>query len=409
MDKLNFEDKTLLVITHNYTSFVKDPVEVLSKYFDHIYVLVRHNPIADISQYLPINYLKPFNKSSMVDLRNKPDNVSVIMTNIIYAPTANQYRKLGDRHFKAVEKALTELNIKFDLVHSHFAWSAGYVGAKLKEKYRVPFIVTAHGFDIYDLPFRDEEWSERVKCVLNTADYTITVSRSNLRCINKLNIETPVALIPNGFNDTLFYPRGSAGDRKTLDIVPDKKMILTVGHLVEMKGHRFLIKAMAEVVEHNRDIVCIIVGDGKLKNELGKQVKDMGLNNYVRLVGGRPHSDVPLWMNACDLFVLPSLRESFGIVQLEAMACGKPVVATYNGGSEEVITSEEYGLLCQPANPKELAEKILIALNKKWDSEKILNYAHRFTWRNIAEETLQVYENVLRNKHQQPATRTKLE
>jgi teichuronic acid biosynthesis glycosyltransferase TuaC len=71
------------------------------------------------------------------------------------------------------------------------------------------------------------------------------------------------------------------------------------------------------------------------------------------------------WWRVMYMFVLPSLSESFGVVQLEAMACRKPVVATYNGGSEEIITSEEYGLLCQPANPKELAEKILLALDKK--------------------------------------------
>jgi glycosyltransferase involved in cell wall biosynthesis len=88
------------------------------------------------------------------------------------------------------------------------------------------------------------------------------------------------------------------------------------------------------------------------------------------------------------------LRESFGVVQIEAMACGKPVVATYNGGSEEIIISEDYGLLCEPANPKELAEKILIALDKEWDGEKILRYAERFRWKNIAKEILEVYKDV---------------
>ncbi|MDI3541356.1 MAG: hypothetical protein PWQ62_270 [Candidatus Methanomethylophilaceae archaeon] len=79
-------------------------------------------------------------------------------------------------------------------------------------------------------------------------------------------------------------------------------------------------------------------------------------------------------MNACDLFVLPSLSESFGVVQIEALACGKPVVATRNGGSEEVIISDDYGLLVDPANPNELREKIIEAPDKDWDREKILVY-----------------------------------
>jgi glycosyltransferase involved in cell wall biosynthesis len=114
----------------------------------------------------------------------------------------------------------------------------------------------------------------------------------------------------------------------------------------------------------------------------------------VKVDGFVPNDLLPIWMNACDVFVLPSLSESFGIVQIEAMACGKPAVATYNGGSEEIITSEDYGLLCEPANQKELAEKILIALDKEWVYKKILGYAERFSWENIAKEVQEVYNTV---------------
>ena len=100
-------------------------------------------------------------------------------------------------------------------------------------------------------------------------------------------------------------------------------------------------------------------------------------------------------MNACDLFVLPSLSESFGVVQVEAMACGKPVVATRNGGSEEVITSDDYGLLVEPGDPDDLAEKILVGLDREWDREVILAYAERYTWENVAKEIVGVYEQVL--------------
>jgi glycosyltransferase involved in cell wall biosynthesis len=114
-----------------------------------------------------------------------------------------------------------------------------------------------------------------------------------------------------------------------------------------------------------------------------------------RLAGGKPHDEIPLWMNACDLFVLPSLNEGNPTVLPEALGCGKPFVGTKVGGVPEVIASDDYGLLVEPADPEGLAEKILVALDREWDREMILAYAERYTWENIAKEIMGVYEQVL--------------
>jgi glycosyltransferase involved in cell wall biosynthesis len=90
------------------------------------------------------------------------------------------------------------------------------------------------------------------------------------------------------------------------------------------------------------------------------------------------HDEIPVWMDACDVFVLPSLNEGSPIVMFESLGFGKPFVGTKVGGIPEIITSEDYGLLCEPANQKELAEKILAALDKEWDDEKIRKYAEQF-------------------------------
>ena len=261
-EKFKYDNNKLLAISHSYNSFQKDQIESLSSYLNFVYVLVRYNPIAEISSYIPIPALDPFKLDSKIGITNKPSNIKVYPTSILYAPFDSQYKKLGEKHLKAAEKAIKKNSMKFDFVHSHFTWSAGYVGAKLKEKYNVPFIVTAHGYDIYDLPFRDEEWKEKIKYVLKAADYIITVINSNLECIKKLNVKTPVKVIPNGFNSNLFYPRESNECRKILSLSPDKKIILTVGNLLEIKGHQYLIEAMQKVVKHRKDVLCIIVGGG---------------------------------------------------------------------------------------------------------------------------------------------------
>lgn len=390
--------QNLLVITNIYKSFVKDSVNTISQHFNQINVCVRHNPIADVSELLPIHYLKPFTKKNIINLTYKPTNLNVILTNIFYLPTRKGYLNLGEKQFKVIDKQFEEKKIKkFDLIHSHFTWSSGYAGAKLKEKYGIPLIVTAHGYDIYDLPFRDDEWKEKIEYVLNTADSIITVSNSNLECIKKLDVKTPVRVIPNGFDNNLFYPRDSKECRKNLELPLDKKIILTVGNLFEVKGHQYLIEAIHEIVKHRKDILCIIIGSGELKNKLQKQIKKLGLENHIILAGGRPHNEIPTWINACDIFALPSLNEGNPTVMFECLGCGKPFVGTKVGGVPEIISSEDYGQLVEPENSKDLAEKILIALDKKWDNMKIRKYAEQFTWQIIAEKILKIYRENLKN------------
>lgn len=386
------DNVNLAVICHSYNNFQKDPIDILAPRVSSVNVFVRVNPFSELGKYLSIPQLERFSSAYKIDLTGTPENVQVSPTPIWYLPTDRDYKRLGERHYAHVKSLIKERGTKFDLIHAHFTWSAGYAGARLKEEYDVPFVVTGHGYDIYSLPFKDDEWRAKIEYVLNTADHIITVSQSNLACIQKLDVSTPVTVIPNGFRSDLFYPRDSLECRKALNLPQDKKIILTVGNLEPVKGQRYLVEAVQRIIRERKNILCVIVGAGKVRTALERQIRSLGLEDYILLAGGKPHDEIPLWMNACDLFVLPSLRESFGVVQIEAMACGKPVVATRNGGSEEVVISDKYGLLVEPADPEDLAEKILIALDREWDREAILGYAEGFTWEHIIRDVIHIYQ-----------------
>jgi glycosyltransferase involved in cell wall biosynthesis len=386
--------RNILFLMNNYRVGLKDCVDITAPYFKQGYVIFRYNIISEISNILPLKSLEPFRKSELMDLRNKPPNLTIFPTGLFYLPTDNQYKKLGVIFYRAAKKEIMKNKLDFDIVHSHFLWPQGYAGARIKEEYGVPFVVTAHGYDIYDLPFKDEAWKKKIEDVLNTADHIITVSQRNLSCIKKLNTSTSVTLIPNGFRHDLFFPRDASACRKVLNLPQDKKIILTVGIFDPIKGHKYLIEAMHTIISERKDVLCLIVGGGGLRTVLERQIHALGLEDHVRLVDRKPHDEIPLWMNACDLFVLPSLDEGNPIVMFEALGCGKPFVGTRVGGVPEVVISDTYGLLVEPSDTEDLAKKILIALDRTWDRDAILRYGDHFTWDEISKEILKVYHSV---------------
>jgi hypothetical protein len=188
MKQKGFEDKTILFLTHSYNNFEKDPIEEAAKYFKKVYVLVRYKPISKIAKYIPLKWLKKYDDSLVVVMEGLPDNVEVIKVPVWYLPFGFFYKILGIFHFYAVDRVIKRRGIKFDIVHSHFLWSAGYVGMKLKEKYKVPFVVTGHGFDVYQLPFSSQFWKGIIIQILNSADAIITGSDNILKYLMKLRI-----------------------------------------------------------------------------------------------------------------------------------------------------------------------------------------------------------------------------
>jgi len=203
-------------------------------------------------------------------------------------------------------------------------------------------------------------------------------------------------VIPNGFTEDLFYPQDRDECRKKLGLPLDRKIILPVGNLVKVKGHKYLIEAMEhhQFRKHYTDIFCVIVGSGSLQGALEKQIHAAGLEECVFLAGDRPHEEIPVWMNACDVFVLPSLNEGNSTMMFECLGCGKPFVGTDVGGVGEIIEPEHNGLLCQPRDPERLASTIASALEREWDISEIAHLSSQYSWENIVKEILEIYREM---------------
>jgi glycosyltransferase involved in cell wall biosynthesis len=291
-------------------------------------------------------------------------------------------------------KTLTKNAIDFSLIHAHFLEN-GFIGAAMKGVFGKPFVVTAHGGDVYNFPFRNSWNRTLARYVLNEADQVITVSRFNAEKLLSLGVSSSkLHVIPNGYDEKLFKPIPLFEAREKLHLPLNKKVLLSIGNLVDVKGHTYLVDAMRIVLAKRNDVILVVVGSGFLKEGLQKKARELGLNQKVLFVGSRKHDEIPIWINASDLFVLPSLSEGFPTVIPEAMACGKPVIASRVGGVPEAISSSEFGTLIAPKDPEELSQAILEGLSHDWLHEKILDEAKSYSWSNIVKQIIAVYESV---------------
>lgn len=174
----------------------------------------------------------------------------------------------------------------------------------------------------------------------------------------------------------------------------DAPFVFCAARLEREKDLSTLVSAMKTVAETAHDARCLVAGEGVLRDELQRQIDELELRNHICLLGFR--DDVLSLMRACDVFVLPSLAEPFGLVLVEAMALGKPVVATDAGGPREIVQDGESGFLVAPSQPRELADALLKLLNDEDARAQMgrkarARYETHFTAKRMAQETADVY------------------
>jgi teichuronic acid biosynthesis glycosyltransferase TuaC len=389
----DLKSKNILYVTHSYNNFVKFQVEILAKQFNHVYVLVRHKPVTSLSKLIPVQEIKFHSLDYKIDLSDLPENITVIPTPIWYLPFDYFYKRLGTWHYNAVKKAVKKHNIKFDIVHSHILWSAGYAGMLIAKDFHVPHVVTAHGQDIYKQPFKDATRRKGITDVLKTASEIITVSQNNMRIMRELGIKSKVHVIPNGFVHKMYMPQNVEKLREELGLPKDKKIFLTVANLEHVKGYDISLNAISEFVKDNKDCYFVWVGGGPLFSKLKSEIKKRGLSEYILMTNFQRHNQVVKYQLCADYFLMPSRNEGVPTVLFESMACGLPFISTKVGGIPE-HSRDFTGILVEKENEKELLEALKKCVETKWERGKIIENSKQYTWENICKKIESIYRNL---------------
>jgi len=284
-----------------------------------------------------------------------------------------------------------------DVIHAQHLWVAPYAASKTS----VPYVVTAHGTDLMGFR-RYPDWREISLEGTRLARAVIAISRqvaSDAMALYDIPPER-VKLIMNGFDESIFHTmnldRAKVLRSFGIDNLPEV-VITFVGKLTSFKGVDVLLEAASIYESRLGDAMTLIVGDGDLHDRLLSQSKSLGLKD-VRFLGHQPQPKIARLLNISNLSVVPSRVEPFGLVAVEALACGTPVIATNEGGLVDFV-DERVGWLVDVDDPDQLSDAIIEAIRSDAKTNKgpvAASYAiESFSWSQQVDKMISVYREVL--------------
>ena len=358
----------------------------------------------DIEVIAPLPWIPPFLKNAAVSkypYANVPEKETVGDIKVHHPRYLVIPKILGFMHavfmffplLRLVEKL--SRSDKIDLIYARWIFPDGAAATWVGEKLHIPVIVTAMGCDINlfsTMRFRRFQICRALKRV----SFITAVSNNLKEKILSLNVPIQkVKVIPNGVDLDLFHIMPKKQIRKKLGIPEIKSIILTVGTQDEVKGTKYLIEAFAKMKKKTElPTFLICIGEGPLRNQLILAAQKLGVDKDVLFAGRKDHREIPLWMNAADVFCLPSIREGHPNVVIEALACGIPVVASAVGAIPEII-GEKNGRICEAGDTEALRNKLLECLEISWDRKSIRKTVGKTDWNTCATEYFRLYKKVV--------------
>lgn len=387
-------------LTPHYRAFIKDQIEASAPLIGSACVLARSNVFTNLPLLPGLGRLmggrQRYARRHAINEAEVPTNVMVRALSVAYLRPDSRNPRLGKRLARAALRDMRRIGYQPTIVHGHFLHPHGAAAAEVAKRLGVPCVLTAHGFDVYDLPFRNRTWRRLIDKTLAAADVVITVSQRNEKIlVEQLGVDrSRVVTVPNGFDPAKFDSRLTRAEaRARLGLATDATVLLTVGHLVAIKNHLLLLESYG-LLKRPAHAKLVIVGDGPLRAQLEKQARDLQIADEVQFTGDVPHADVGWWMAAADLFVLPSLDEGNPTVLFEAMASGLPYIGSRVGGVPDIVTSPAFGTMVPPGDGQALVEALQAGMEASWDSAAIREHGQQFAWPRLAKLIVAAYGRV---------------
>lgn len=279
---------------------------------------------------------------------------------------------------------------RFDAIDAHYVYPDGVAAVWLGQRFGLPVVVTARGTDVSLIP-RFPRPRRMIQGAIAGAAAMIAVSAALKDALVEIGAPPDkVTVLRNGVDTDLFRPPADrAAARAAIGFTGPA--LVSVGLLIERKGHHRTIEAMTRLPEFS----LAIAGEGPERGRLETQIARLGLGSRVRLLGSRPHADLPSLYGAADASILASSREGWANVLLESMACGTPVVASNIWGNPEVVRTPAAGVITAENTPDGIAEGVrrLFAAGETRDATRA--YAEPFSWDETTRGQLDLFHRVI--------------
>lgn len=327
-------------------------------------------------------------------------------------PNVIRFRSIVTRYAKSYPLAIPPfspfkkefLRFRFDIVHTHTPFTVGLIGKRWAKQSKTPLVSTYH--TLYEeyahyVPFVPKRFvkfiiSRITNSYYNQCEHIIVPSEIAKENLLKHNVKKPISIIPTGNPAPRKIPREEA--RTEIGAKSDAKLLLYVGRLAREKNLILLFRAVNKILAERKDVQLWLVGDGPDMENCKRTVRQIGIGDHVVFIGSVPRTNVDKYYASADVFVFPSTTETQGLVIGEALSYGLPVVAVKGGGASIMLENGETGFIVNN-EPLEFANSVLMLLSNPalWGriSTNARKSSRQWTFRDMAESVLEVYEQVL--------------